>query len=78
MDTAGRGQRFMSEPSIKKEPGVFIKSEFGPSLASLPMAPTPVAKKEPSNDEKKPVWRPIQTLSARCAGNSFLSNCFCL
>ncbi len=70
MDTAGRGQRFKSEPFIKKEPGVFIKSEFGPSLSYLPMAPAPVAKKESSKDEKKSVWRPIQTLSARPAGNS--------
>ncbi len=72
MDTAGRGQRLKSEPMIKKEPGVFIKSEFGPSLASLPMAPAPVAKKEASNDEKKSVWRPIQSLSARRVGNSLL------
>ncbi|KAJ4287878.1 hypothetical protein N0V88_007496 [Collariella sp. IMI 366227] len=40
-------------PKIKTEPGVFIKSEFGPSLASLPLAPSVAPKKE-FGDNKKP------------------------
>ncbi|KAK4154706.1 hypothetical protein C8A00DRAFT_32526 [Chaetomidium leptoderma] len=47
------GQRFKPEPvAIKREPGVFIKSEFGSSLASLPMAPISAVKKEPIESKK--------------------------
>lgn len=47
MDAASGGPPFKSEPvRIKQEPGVYIKSEFGPSLASLPMAPATRVKKE--------------------------------
>lgn len=53
MPANNHGTRFKSEISgIKREPGVFIKSEFEPSLASLPMAPNMVDKKEPMEDSK--------------------------
>jgi hypothetical protein len=53
MNTTDRGMRLKSEPrAIKREPGPFIKSEFGPSLASLPMAPS---KKE-GGENKDLVW----------------------
>ncbi len=50
MNTTDRGMRVKSEPrAVKREPGAFIKSEFGPSLASLPMAPP---KKEHGDNKK--------------------------
>lgn len=52
MDTTC-GTSFKSESApIKKEPGTFIKSEFQPSFASLPQAPTSAGKKEQTGDKK--------------------------
>ncbi|KAK4239302.1 hypothetical protein C8A03DRAFT_32640 [Achaetomium macrosporum] len=53
MNAAGGGLTLKFEPvAIKNEPGIHIKSEFEPNLASLPMAPTASSKNESAEDKK--------------------------
>ena len=60
MEAPSVDTRIKSEPDfIKQEPGIRIKSEFEPSLSSLPMAPV---KKEDFKLDVKPDVKPVRNL----------------